>query len=141
MIDLIAASPLPMIASDGFGFETGNSHPRSAGTFSRVLGLYVREKKILSLDDAIRKMTLMPAQRLEPRVPAMKKKGRIQPGSDADITVFDPQTVRDRSTYEHGKVASEGVRYVLVGGTFVVKDGQLVPGATPGKSIRAAVLN
>ena len=139
MIDLIARNPLPMIASDGFGFETGNSHPRSAGTFSRILGLYVREKKVMSLDDAIRKMTLMPAQRLEARAPAMKKKGRIQPGSDADITIFNPETVRDRSTYENGKIPSEGIRYVLVGGTFVVRDGQLVQGATPGKAVRAAL--
>ena len=129
-----------MIASDGFGFQTGNSHPRSAGTYSRILGLYVREKKLLSLNDAIRKMTLMPAQRLEARVPAMKKKGRVQVGSDADITVFDPATVHDRSTYEKGKVPSEGIRYVLVGGTFVVKDAQLISGVTPGKSIRAAVV-
>jgi dihydroorotase len=139
MIDLIARNPLPMIASDGFGFETGNSHPRSAGTFSRILGLYVREKKVMPLDDAIRKMTLMPAQRLEARAPAMKKKGRIQPGSDADITIFNPDTVRDRSTYENGKIPSEGIRYVLVGGTFVVRDGQLVQGATPGKAVRAAL--
>jgi N-acyl-D-aspartate/D-glutamate deacylase len=140
MIELIARNPLPMIASDGFGFETGTSHPRSAGTFSRILGVYVREKKIMPLDEAIRKMTLAPAQRLETRVPAMKRKGRVQAGSDADITIFDPETVRDRSTYEKGKVPSEGIRYVLVGGSFVVKDGQLVPGSTPGKGIRAAQL-
>jgi N-acyl-D-aspartate/D-glutamate deacylase len=138
MIEYIAAHPLPMIASDGFGYEGGMSHPRSAGTYSRILGQYVREKKLLALPDAIRKMTLMPAQRLEARVPAMKKKGRIQVGSDADITVFDPETVRDRSTYEKGKMPSQGVRHVLVGGTFVVRDGQLVEGATPGKAIRAA---
>jgi hypothetical protein len=100
-------------------------------------GVYVREKKLLSLGDAIRKMTLMPAQRLEARVPAMKKKGRIQPGADADLTVFDAATVKDRSTYEKGKVPSEGIRDVLVGGVFVVKDSRLVAGATPGKAVRA----
>ena len=139
MIERILRNPLAMIASDGFGYETGTSHPRSAGTYSRILGVYVREKQILTLDDAIRRMTLMPAQRLERRVPAMKKKGRIQPGCDADITIFDPRTVRDRSTYEKGKVPSEGIRDVLVGGTFVVRDGKLVEGATPGKAIRALV--
>lgn len=137
MVEYVVHHPLPMIASDGFGFEDGTSHPRSAGTYSRILGLYVREKKLLSLGDAIRKMTLMPAQRLEARVPAMKKKGRIQPGADADLTVFDAATVKDRSTYEKGKVPSEGIHDVLVGGVFVVKNSRLVAGATPGKAIRA----
>jgi cytosine/adenosine deaminase-related metal-dependent hydrolase len=139
MIEYVVRHPMPMIASDGFGFETGTSHPRSAGTFSRILGLYVREKKLMDLPEAIRKMTLAPAQRLETRVAMMKKKGRVQPGADADLTVFDPATVRDRSTYEKGKVPSEGIRYVLVNGVFVVRDGQLVAGATPGKGIRAAM--
>ena len=136
MIEYSAHDPLPMIASDGFGFETGTSHPRSAGTFSRILGVYVREKKLMTVAEALRKMTLAPAQRLEARVPAMKKKGRIQEGADADVTIFDPATVRDRSTFEHGKVPSEGIRHVMVGGTFVVRDGNLT-GATPGRAIRA----
>jgi dihydroorotase len=136
MIEYSAHDPLPMIASDGFGFETGTSHPRSAGTFSRILGVYVREKKLMTVAEALRKMTLAPAQRLEARVPAMKKKGRIQEGADADVTIFDPATVRDRSTFEHGKVPSEGIRHVIVGGTFVVRDGNLT-GATPGRAIRA----
>jgi dihydroorotase len=138
MIEYCARDPLPMIASDGFGFETGTSHPRSAGTFSRILGVYVSEKHLMTLPEAIRKMTLAPAQRLEARVPAMKKKGRIQEGADADITVFDPVTVRDRSTYERGKVPSEGIRDVMVEGTFVVRDGQLT-NATPGRGIRAPI--
>jgi N-acyl-D-aspartate/D-glutamate deacylase len=137
MIDLILRDPLPMIASDGFGYETGNSHPRSAGTHARILGVYVREQRILPLDDAIRKMTLMPAQRLERRAPSMKRKGRIQPGADADITVFDPKTIRDRSTFGNGKVASEGVRYLLVNGKFVIRDGKLTGDAPPGKAVRA----
>jgi N-acyl-D-aspartate/D-glutamate deacylase len=137
MIDLILRDPLPMIATDGFGYETGNSHPRSAGSYSRILGVYVRERHVLPLNEAIRKMTLMPARRLEARVPQMKNKGRIQVGADADINVFDPETIHDRSTYEKGKAASEGVRYLLVNGTFVIRDGQLVSGVTPGKAIRA----
>jgi N-acyl-D-aspartate/D-glutamate deacylase len=137
MIDLILRDPLPMIATDGFGYETGNSHPRSAGSYSRILGVYVRERHVITMDEAIRKMTLMPARRLEKRVPAMKQKGRLQAGADADITVFDPETIRDRSTYEHGKMASEGARYVLVNGTVVVGDGKLVDGVSPGKAIRA----
>src|SRR5262249_34986323 len=102
-----------------------------------ILGLYAREKKLMTLPEAIRKMTLAPAQRLEARVPAMKRKGRIKVDADADITVFDAATVRDRSTYEKGKVPSAGIRHVLVGGVPVVRDGQLVAGATPGKAIRA----
>jgi len=136
MIEYSVHDPMPMIASDGFGFETGTSHPRSAGTYSRILGVYVREKKLMTLPEALRKMTLAPAQRLEARVPAMKKKGRIQEGADADVTIFDPATVRDRSTFEHGKVPSEGIRHVMVGGTFVVRDGSLT-NATPGQAIRA----
>jgi N-acyl-D-aspartate/D-glutamate deacylase len=136
MVEYCAHDPLPMIASDGFGFETGTSHPRSAGTYSRILGVYVREKKLMTTAEAIRKMTIAPAQRLEARVPAMQKKGRIQEGADADVTIFDPATVRDRSTFEHGKAPSEGIRHVIVGGTFVVRDGSLT-GATPGRAIRA----
>jgi dihydroorotase len=86
--------------------------------------VYVREKKLMTIPEAIRKMTLAPAQRLEARVPAMKKKGRIQ-GADADVTIFDPATVRDRSIYERGEAPSEGIRHVMVGGTFVVRDGNL----------------
>jgi N-acyl-D-aspartate/D-glutamate deacylase len=137
MLELILKDPQAMIASDGFGFGTGNSHPRSAGTFSRMLGVYVRDRKVLTLNDALARMTLMPARRLESRVPAMKKKGRIQVGADADITIFDPAVVQDKSTYENGKQASAGIQHVLVGGTFVVRDAKLV-NATPGKGIRAA---
>jgi N-acyl-D-aspartate/D-glutamate deacylase len=137
IIDLILRDPLPMIATDGFGYETGNSHPRSAGTYSRILGVYVRERHVITMDEAIRKMTLMPAHRLEKRVPAMKRKGRLQVGADADITVFDPETIHDRSTYENGKMASEGVRYLFVNGTVVVRDGKFVDGVAPGKAIRA----
>jgi N-acyl-D-aspartate/D-glutamate deacylase len=137
MIGLILRDPLPMIATDGFGYETGNRHPRSAGTYSRILGVYVRKRHVITMNEAIRKMTLMPAQRLEKRVPAMKRKGRRQVGADADITVFDPVTIHDRSTYEKGKMASEGIRYLLVNGTAVIRDGELVSGVAPGKAIRA----
>src|SRR5437867_306228 len=92
------ASPLVMIASDG-GLTEGKGHPRSAGSYARVLGLYVREQKVMSLAEAIRKMSYMPAQVLEEYVPAMRKKGRIKPGADADITVFDPARVKDKATF------------------------------------------
>lgn len=123
-----------MIASDGF-----KNHPRGAGTYSRVLGRYVRERKALTLMDGLRKMTLMPAQRLERRVPMMKNKGRIRIGADADLTIFDPERIIDRSTYEEPAKYSEGIKYVLVNGALVVKDGQLQSGISPGRAIRAPV--
>jgi dihydroorotase len=108
MIEYSVRDPLPMIASDGFGFETGTSQPRSAGTYSRILGVYVRETILMTLPEAIRRMTLAPAQRLEARIPAMKKNGRIQEGADADVAIFDPAAVHDRSTFECGRVCNSG---------------------------------
>lgn len=132
-------SPLTMIASDGFDVKPGQGHPRSSGTYSRILGKYVREEKGLSLNDAIRKMSLMPAQRLEKRVPAMRNKGRIRVGSDADLAIFDAARITDRSTYEAPDRFSEGMHYVLVDGVPVVSEGKLVQGAFPGKGIRAPI--
>jgi N-acyl-D-aspartate/D-glutamate deacylase len=129
-----AAHPLTMIASDGGQAPT---HPRTAGTYSRILGPYARDANVLTLMDALRKMTIMPAQRLERRVPAMKRKGRIQIGADADVTVFDPQRIADRSTFERAARPSTGVKAVLVNGVAVVRDGRLVDGASPGRPIRA----
>ena len=129
------ASPLTMIASDGF-IENGRGHPRTSGTYSKVLGKYVREEHALPLGDAIRKMTLMPAQRLEARVPAMANKGRVKVGADADLTIFDPGTVIDRSTYEDATIAAAGIPFVIVGGQVVVDSGR-VTAARPGRAIRA----
>ena len=125
-----------MIASDGGQAPT---HPRTAGTYSRILGPYARDANVLTLMDALRKMTIMPAQRLERRVPAMKRKGRIQIGADADVTVFDPQRIADRSTFERAASPSTGVKDVLVNGVAVVRDGRLVDGAAPGRAVRAPV--
>lgn len=127
--------PLTMIASDGFDVSPP-SHPRSAGTYSRVLARYVREAGALSLMDALRKTSLMPAQRLEARVPAMRDKGRVRVGADADVVVFDAQRIVDRATYEQPARFSEGMHHVLVNGRFVVRDGQVVEGAAPGRPIR-----
>jgi dihydroorotase len=138
MIQLAVAHPLTIIASDSLLMD-GKGHPRSTGTFSRVLGQYVREKKTLTLMEALRKMTLMPAQRLEGRVPAMKNKGRIRIGADADITLFDPEKVIDKATFKEPIKYSEGIGYVLVNGVLVVKDGQLQAGVTPGKPVRVPI--
>jgi len=131
-------SPLTMIASDGI-LESGKGHPRTAGTYSRILGNYVREQHALSLMDALAKMTLMPAQRLERRVPSMRNKGRIRIGADADITIFDPQQIIDKSTFQDPAKYSEGIKFVLVNGVPIVKDGQLQAGIYPGRSIRAPI--
>jgi dihydroorotase len=104
-----------------------------------VLGHYVREEKIVDLMTALKKMTLMPAQRLERRAPMFKDKGRIRVGADADITVFDPARVIDKATYDEPLQYSEGIQFVLVNGVPVVKDGQLVEGVFPGHAARAPV--
>jgi dihydroorotase len=134
----IVAQPDVIVASDGIPFFDGPAHPRGAGTYARILGHYARERSTLSLMEALLKMTLLPAERLSGAAPSMKKKGRIQEGAHADVTVFDPKTILDLSTYEKGDVPSRGIRHVLVGGTFVVRDGSLVEGVFPGKAIRSA---
>lgn len=130
VVDALIPNPLVMIASDG-----DKGHPRDAGTYSRVLSRYVRELGTVSLMDAVRKMSLMPAQWLEKSTPEGRKKGRLQEGADADITVFDLQTVKDHSTYQHPMEPSVGVHYLVVGGTVVVDQGKLVPNVFPGRAL------
>jgi len=134
------ANPLIMIASDGMPITGAKVHPRGQGTYSRVLGHYVREEKVLDLMTALRKMTLAPAQRLEKRAPMFKSKGRIREGADADITVFDPNRVIDKATFEEPLQYSDGIRFVFVNGVAVVKDGRLVDDVFPGRAARAPVL-
>ena len=138
MVAIAITSPLTMIASDAY-WEGETGHPRTTGTFSRVLARYVREAGTLSLMDALRKMTLMPAQRLERRVPAMRSKGRVRVGADADITVFDAARVLDRSTYREPALAPAGILHVIVNGVPVVSNGKLVEGVVPGRPVRAPV--
>jgi dihydroorotase len=133
------ANPIVMIASDGLEATGPNIHPRGQGTFSRVLGHYVREEKALDLMTALRKMTLMPAQRLEEHAPMFRDKGRIRIGADADLTVFDPDRVIDKATYEKPLQYSEGIQFVFVNGTAVVRDGKLVEGVFPGRAARAPI--
>ncbi len=116
-------------------------HPRGQGSFSRVLGHYVREEKVLDLMTALRKMTLLPAQRLEKRAPSFPNKGRIRVGAEADITMFDPGRVIDKATFEEPLQYSEGIEFVLVNGVPVVKNGKLVDNIFPGKAARAPIQN
>ncbi len=116
------------------------AHPRSAGTFSRFLRDYVRERHKVDLREGLRRMTLIPAQILGESVPQMKKKGRLQQGMDADIVVFDPATVSDKATFTAPNARSVGMKHVVVNGVPVIRDGELVRSALPGKAIRRAVV-
>jgi dihydroorotase len=135
-IEIGLQSPAIFVASDNTISAGNQNHPRGAGTFARTLGVYVRERHVLSIMQALRKMTLMPAQRLERRASALRRKGRLQVGMDADVTVFDPNTVQDRATYQNPKQTSAGIPYVLVNGVLVIDGGKPVEGVHPGKAVR-----
>jgi N-acyl-D-aspartate/D-glutamate deacylase len=129
------AHPLATVASDSV-MKDGKGHPRTAGTNSRLLGTYVREQKVLPLLEALRKITLLPAQRLERRAPLFRDKGRVRVGADADLTLFDPQRVRDKATWNAPTLPPEGIPYVIVAGVVVVERGEL-RAVTPGRALRA----
>jgi N-acyl-D-aspartate/D-glutamate deacylase len=131
------SDPMVMIASDGMPLTGAKVHPRGQATFARVLGHYVRDEKALELMTALRKMTLMPAQRLEKRAPMFREKGRIRVGADADITVFDAEKVIDKATFDEPLQYSAGIPFVLVNGVAVVKNSQFVEGVFPGRPARA----
>ena len=128
----ILASPLTMVASDGEipAFGEGAPHPRSYGTFVRVLGRYVREKGVITLEEAVRKMTSLPAARV-----GFAERGLLRPGMKADVTVFDPATGRDVATFEKPHQYAEGVSLVAVNGVLVFEGGRMT-GARPGKVLR-----
>ena len=125
--------PISIIASDGMPYAPG-AHPRTAGTFSRILGKYVREEKALDLMTALKKMTIMPARRLEMIAPSMTRKGRLQVGADADITIFNPNTIIDKADFS-GLKYSEGVQTVIIDGKIIVQEGRIVENVFPGKPI------
>lgn len=122
--------PLP---SDAF------AHPRSAGTFTRFLRDYVRERQVVTLREGLKRLTLIPAQILQGSVPQMQQKGRLQVGKDADVVVFDLASVSDKATYAAPNARSVGMRHVVVNGVPVIRDGELVREALPGRAIRRKV--
>ena len=119
--------------------EGSFSHPRSSGCFTRFIKLYVRDQKKVSLMEAIRKMSLIPAQTLEKSTPQMASKGRLKVGADADIIVFDLDKVEDRATFVEPALTSSGMSYVIVNGTPVIDNGILDTKARPGKPVRRPV--
>lgn len=128
----ILQHPFAMIETDGdpVGFGVGFPHPRSYGAFPRVLARYVREQKVLSLEEAVRRMTSLPADQI-----GQTRRGRVAEGMFADLTVFDPEVIRDLATFEQPHQFSVGVRHVLVNGEPVIREGTLT-GATPGRVLR-----
>jgi hypothetical protein len=138
----VGADAMPTVRADGkpvtwdMPFEMARVHPRSAGTHALVLRM-TREKKLMPLMRAIGKMSYLQAKFLQENgIPQMAYKGRVQVGADADITIFDPKTVRDNATMQKGGLPSTGIPYVLVGGTIVVKDSKVLQGVYPGKAVR-----
>lgn len=129
--------PYVMIGSDAILEPGFNNHPRASGTFARTIGLYVRDQKVMSLMDGIAKLSLLPAQRLEKQAPALKKKARLAKGMDADIVIFDYNTINDRSTVEHPDLMSAGINYVLLAGKVALDDGKLNKKVRVGEPIRS----
>ena len=131
-VERILRHPATMIASDGEVpiFGRSSPHPRSYGTFARVLGRYVREKKVITLEEAVRKMSSMPARRV-----GIRDRGMLQPGFKADVVVFDPATVTDRATFEKPHQYAEGFSHVLVNGVLVIDEGKAT-GERPGAVLR-----
>lgn len=138
----VASDAMPLSPGDpmhdmGWPVPAGTAtHPRTAGTFARIFRWYVRELQILDLAEAVRRCTLVPARILEGISSDMRRKGRVQAGADADLVVFDPQTVTDRATYASPIEPSTGFAYVVVNGTPVVKAGALQLTALPGLPVR-----
>ncbi|WP_240494712.1 amidohydrolase family protein [Vibrio breoganii] len=143
---IIGSDSFPLMKSDGMmayswntSYEGLQGHPRAAGTQARVLKM-VREDNLMPLMSAISKMSYMPAEFLkENGVEQMANKGRIQVGADADITLFDPETVQDNSTLKEPGLPSTGIPYVVVNGTVVVEDSQVLKGVYPGQAIRNSI--
>lgn len=135
-VDSVISSDISMIASDG-GEYSPTGHPRGSGSFCKTIREYVNEKKLISINQAINKMTLMPAKVLETVVPDMKLRGRIQKGCYADLLLFNVDKVKDNATYTNGFVRSSGMDYVIVNGTILIENGELQANTFPGEGIKS----
>jgi N-acyl-D-aspartate/D-glutamate deacylase len=141
---IIGSDGMPLVDADGKSlpfdapFGAGLGHPRSAGTFGTYLRIAIDDGS-LTMPQIIAKTAYLQARFLEPFVPSMAKRGRLQTGAFADITVFDPKAVRGTAGYEAGtnSLASEGFVHVIVNGQPVIRDGALMPNVHPGEEIRA----
>lgn len=138
-VQLALRRPWTMVASDAILQRDLNNHPRAAGTFARTLGRYVRELGVLDLPTALSKITFQPAARVESMIPAMARKGRLQRGADADIVVFDPDTIADRATVADPGQASVGIDWVLVDGTVALREGEPQRDTRSGQGLRSGV--
>ncbi|MCC5954438.1 MAG: amidohydrolase family protein [Acidimicrobiia bacterium] len=132
-------TPWLMVGSDAILEPGGNNHPRCAGTFSRTLGRYARDEGVIDLENAVAKMTILPARRLEQGCPALRRKGRLQLGADADITVFDPDHVSDRSTVDDPGKEATGIEWVVIGGEVVATPDGTDETHRPGQPLRYGV--
>jgi N-acyl-D-amino-acid deacylase len=119
-VDQCIIHPAAVVVSDGL-YSNGQGHPRGSGTFPKLIREYVIEKKLLSLEDAVEKITWMPAERM-----GLKGKGSLQVGSDADVTIFDLNRIRDGATYQEPRKAPAGIEYALIGGEIAMKHGEIV---------------
>jgi|TARA_B100001105_G_scaffold156904_1_gene126047 dihydroorotase len=134
-VDTLLRTPWTLLGSDAILERPHNNHPRASGCFSRVLGHYVRDRGVLTLPEALAKMTILPARLLDGRSPAMARRGRLQAGAAADVTVFDPAAISDRATIEQTWLESTGVHHVLVGGQVVRSGGVTDRSVRPGVAI------
>ena len=121
---------------DGVRPAGASTHPRTAGTFARSIRLMVREHGLWDWIEAFRRSSYLPARVLDDMAPAMRTKGFLAAGADADIVVLDPATLTDNASMADPVRPSSGVRHLLVGGTFVIRDGRLDLGAYPGRAVR-----
>jgi len=143
----IASDAMPWTLSDGSVYtgeawplpKDATSHPRSAGCFTRFIREWVRERKTVSLMEGIRKCALIPAEILSASTPAMRQKGKLRAGADADIVVFDFETLSDRATFSAMSRPSEGVKHLIVSGEVLISDGVLDVAARPGKPVRRPI--
>lgn len=136
-IELALAQPWVVVASDAIPTVGRNNHPRGAGTFARTIARYVRDRGVLDLRSAVAKVTIGPARRVEGVIPAMKRKGRLRPGADADIVVFDPARIADRATVENPAEPSVGIDWVLVDGQVALRDGKVDRTVLAGRPLRS----